>query len=217
MVKTVLRMTMLVLSTTIIAQSAFPKPDSSMQCDGDSSQLFQRSFVGQGTHCVISLDLCWLCNWYFSDIISDTWLQFWPPGRATWPECKFGQQVAKLPSFQKLAIRLCHSYCHILPSIVLFPYCISVGIELVSLSARVTSVESTGSKCLCSLRGVFWYKGNYRHKDEIKGCRFQRQIMYWIKGYFNSNVVCELNYATCWCEMGELEGDEWSLKLSIRN
>ena len=122
MVKTVLRMTMLVLSTTIIAQSAFPKPDSSMQCDGDSSQLFQRSFVGQGTHCVISLDLCWLCNWYFSDIISDTWLQFWPPGVATWPECKFGQQVAKLPSFQKLAIRLCHSYCHILPSIVLFPY-----------------------------------------------------------------------------------------------
>ena len=52
------------------------------------------------------------------------WFQFWPPGGATCISYKFGHQVAPLA----------------LPWIALLV--ISVGFELVSSSARVTSVKS---------------------------------------------------------------------------
>ena len=88
-------------------------------------------------------------------------LQFWPPGGATCTDCKFGHQkeplasvanwatiscigskfgqVAPLALVLKLATRLHHCIAT-LPWIALLA--LSVGIELVSSSARVTSVKS---------------------------------------------------------------------------
>ena len=83
------------------------------------------------------------------------WLQCSPPGGATCTDCKFasvanwatiicigskfGHQVVLLALVLKLATRLHHCIAT-LPSIALLA--LSVGIELVSSSARVTSVKS---------------------------------------------------------------------------
>ena len=81
------------------------------------------------------------------------YLQIWPPDGTTCISCKFGHQMAQLGLVQNLVIRWRHLHClqscppgcitciATLPWIALLA--LSVSIELVSSSARVTSVKST--------------------------------------------------------------------------
>ena len=67
-------------------------------------------------------------------------LKNWPPDGATGISSKFGHQMASLALVPKLATRLPHMHCHITFNC---PLALSVGIDLVSSTARVTSVKST--------------------------------------------------------------------------
>ena len=65
-------------------------------------------------------------------------LQIWPPSGTTCIGSTFSHQVAPLALFPKLATRSRHLHCYIGLDCLL---ALSVSIELVSSSARVTSVK----------------------------------------------------------------------------
>ena len=73
-------------------------------------------------------------------------LQVWPPDGATCISCKFAYKMAPLVLLSKLTTRLHYLYCYIAL------LALSVSIELVSSSARVTSVKSAQRSCTHSVR-----------------------------------------------------------------
>ena len=113
------------------------------------------------------------------------YLQIWPPDGATCISCKFGHQMAQLGLVQNFVIRWRHLHCLqnwppgcvtcIATLLWIVLLALSVSIDLVSSSARVTSVKSTQPP---SVRDTRTQRSDQGHLGPIKKGKFGLHIKF---------------------------------------